>query len=155
MTNWYDPGVGDLIAVDGHLVERDALHIAERIKKYDPRLEILCLDPAVAKVNDAPFLICERLNNGKLSRIFEAWELDDRVLERIRRSDTLHNNVLLDLEGQELIQRIESEKRYQETRDEAMDLVVHIVKNNKSSYTFRNKQDDKVTLYDDRPHKKE
>lgn len=153
MSNWYDPGMGDLIAVDGHLVERDALHIAERIKEYDPNLEILCLDPAMANLNDAPFLICERLQNGTLSRVFECWELDDRVLERIRRSDTVVNDVLVDLEGKELTQRLANEARYQEKRDANIDLVKTVAKHMKSSFKFKNSKDQMVTLYDDRPHK--
>jgi hypothetical protein len=154
MTNWYDPGVGDLIAVDGHLVERDALRIAERIKEYDSNLEILCLDPARANLNDAPFIICERLANGTLSRVFECWELDDRVLERIARSDTVKNDVLLDLEGKELIQRVAMEQRYQEKRDANIDLVKTVTRHIKSSYSFKNDHGEKVTLYDDRPPKK-
>jgi len=155
VTNWYDPGMGDLIAVDGHLVERDALHIAERIKEYDPNLEVLCLDPAMANLNDAPFLICERLANGTLSRVFECWELDDRVLERIARSDTVKNDVLLDLEGMELVKRLENQTRYQEKRDANIDLVKTIARHTKSSFKFKNSKDEMVTLYDDKPYKKE
>lgn len=153
--NYYDPGNGDFVAVDGHVVERDALHIAERIKEYDSNLEILCLDPQLADLNDAPFIICERMPNGTLSRVFECWELDDRVLERIARSDTVHNNVLLDLEGKELLQRVQNEKRYEEQREASIDLVATIAAHTKSSFTFKNKKDEKITLYDNKPYKKE
>lgn len=155
MSNWYDPGNGDFLAVDGHVVERDALHIAERIKEYDSNLEILCLDPQLADLNDAPFIICERLPNGTLSRVFECWELDERVIDRIARSDTVHNDVLVDLEGKELLQRVQNEKRYEEKRDANIDLVKTIARHTKSSFVFKNDRDEKVTLYDDRPYKKE
>lgn len=153
--NYYDPGNGAFVAVDGHVVERDALHIAERIKEYDPNLEILCLDPLLADLNDAPFIICERMPNGTLSRIFECWELDDRVIERIARSDTVHNDVLLDLEGKELLRRVENQKRYEEKREANIDLVSTIARHTKSSFVFKNDADEKITLYDNKPHKKE
>ena len=43
MSNYYDPGTGNHVMVDGMIVERDALRVAEAIKEYDPNLEILCV----------------------------------------------------------------------------------------------------------------
>jgi hypothetical protein len=154
-TNWFDPGTGDHLIVDGHVVERDALRIAEAIKDYDENLELICLDPDLADVNDAPFIVCERRKvDGALIRIMEAWQLDDRILERIYAADTQRSDVLLGLEKKEAQLRRDQESRYQEKRDANKDLVESIVKNMKSKYTFE-KDGKRVTLYDDRPAESE
>lgn len=155
MSNWFDPGTGDFLVVDGNIVERDALRVVEAIKDYDPDLEVLCLDPNQAGINEAPFVICERRKtDGALVRIMEAWSLDDRVLERIRLSDTARQNVLDDLVKKEEQRRLDLAKKAEEDSAENKDLVEHIVKNKKTSYTFKNDNDELVTLYEDRPHTK-
>ena len=50
-----DAGDGTFVIVDGQIVERDALNIAERINEYDDKLTLVCLDPSKAEINDAPF----------------------------------------------------------------------------------------------------
>jgi hypothetical protein len=149
-TNWFDPGNGNLLVVDGQIVERDALRIAEAIKDYDESL-----DPDLADVNEAPFIVCERRKtDGALIRVMEAWELDERILERIYAADTQRSDVLLGLEKKEVQMRRDQQSRYQEKRDANKDLVESIVKNMKSKYTFE-KDGKKVTLYDDRPAESE
>ena len=61
MSNWYDPGNGQFLVVDGQVVERDALRIAEAISDYDPNLTLLCLNPERAEgISDEPFVVAER-----------------------------------------------------------------------------------------------
>jgi hypothetical protein len=154
-TNWFDPGNGEYLVVDGNIVERDALRIAEAIKDYDENLELICVDPNMADVNEAPFIVCERRkSDGALIRIMEAWELDDRILERIYAADTNRSDVLAGLIKKEEQIRRDTESRYQEKRDANKDLVESIVKNMKSKYVFE-KDGKKVTLYDDRPAESE
>jgi hypothetical protein len=149
---YFDPGHGELVIVDGQIVERDALHIAERIKDYDPNLEILCLDPERAEsITDAPFVICERLPNGQLVRIFEAWSLDASVLERVARADQSKFNALDTIEEAERKFRAANERRYQEKRLEIQDLVASVAASKKSSFSFTDRNGEKVTLYEDRP----
>lgn len=152
MSNYYDPGSGNHVVVDGHIVERDALRVAEAIKEYDPDLEILCLDPDEAGVNDAPFIICHRDSNGILKRVFEAWELDDRVLDRIRLSDGQRNNVIQTLENMEAKIQKDRDDRYKDIMGSKKDLVSHIGATRQSVYTFRDDTTGElVRIYDDRP----
>lgn len=151
MTNYFDPGTGDFLVVDGNIVERDALRIAEAINDYDPNLTLLCVDPAQADFNEAPFLVCERKHDGTLVRVLEAWELDDRILERIYNSDTRRTDVLANLMRKESQLERERENRYQERREANMDLVSSVAANRKSKFSFTKENGDLVTFYDNKP----
>ena len=146
----FDPGNG-YVEVDGQIVERDALRIAEEIKAYDPNLEVICLDPRRADVNDAPFIICEYVN-GVFKRVFETWTLDDRVLDRIKLADCRKFDPELRLDELKKIQYERKEARYRDMMDASKDLVAHAAAMKGSKYTFKDdKTGEKVSLYDDRP----
>lgn len=152
---YYNPGTNRLINVDGNLVEEDALRIAEAIKEYDPDLEILCLKPEEADPFDPPFIICHKQSNGVLRPIFKAWELDARVLDRIRLSDGQVGNVIATMEKMEANIKKNNDYRYRDILDSKKDLVSHIAANRKSLYTFRDDTTGElVTIYDDRPSKR-
>jgi hypothetical protein len=149
MTHVFDPGNG-YIVVDGQIVERDALRVAEELKRYDPNLEVICLDPEKADVNDAPFIICEYVN-GVFKRIFETWCLDDRVLDRIKLADQQKFDPSLRLEDLEKVNYERKLSRFKDVMGEKKDLVQHVA-SMKSKYVFKDEQTgEKVTLFDDRP----
>jgi hypothetical protein len=151
-TKWYDPGTGQFIVVDGHIVERDALRIAEAIKDYDDNLELLCLDPGrAAGISDAPFLVAERCPDGVLRPVFKAWELNDELLHRIWQSDQQKFDGYARLEEMELASKREKERRYLEFREEAKDIVKSIA-GMKSSYIAPDPgTGENVKFFDDRP----
>ena len=142
----------ELIDVDGNLVEADALHIAERIKEYDPNLEILCLDPARAEsVTEEPFIIAEKCRDGVLRTVFRCWELNEFVLTRIQMADGTRFNALDTIEKNEEKIRQDNQRRYEEKMAESRDMVKHIA-GMKSKYTIRDRQTGElITFYDDRP----
>lgn len=146
----YSPNGTGFINVDGQLVEADALRIAEALKDHDENLEILC-NTRPSGPSEAPFIICERVG-GELRPIFEAWELDDRVITRVQLSDTSKRNVLADLEAQEAKIRSDQQSRYRDFMDSSKDLVKHVARNRKSKYSFRDSvTGDIITFYEDRP----
>jgi hypothetical protein len=152
VSNYYDPGTGDYVALDGNVVERDALRIAEAIRDYDENLVLLCLDPDNATgISDEPFVVAERGNDGVLRPVLRAWVLDDKILERLYNSDTKRFDVFNALVSMENKQRLESQRRYQETREETKDIVSHIA-GMKSKYTVKDSQTGEMMIfYDDRP----
>jgi hypothetical protein len=152
VSNWYDPGTGDHLIVDGNIVERDALRIAEAIKDYDQNLELLCLNPERATgITDEPFVIAERGKDGVLRPVLRAWVLDEQILQRLYNSDTQRLDVFNALVSMEEQRRRASQQRYQEQREEAKDVVKHIA-GMKSRYTVRDSiTGDMLTFYDDRP----
>lgn len=133
------------IRIDNMLVERDALGIAERIKEYDPDLILICADPNDVQVTTAPFMVVWHSPRGTYEKVLEAWTLDATILERLYNADQHRFDTLVTLEQWETRNRKMSQDRYQEKRDESMDLVVAIAKNRKSSFTFK-KDDDLVRI---------
>ena len=155
MSNWYDPGNGDFLIVDGAVVERKALYIAEKIKDYDENLELLCLDPDMAEgITDAPFIVAERVMQDGLpvlKPVLRAYELDDRILERIYAADTKRYDVLGDILKSEENFHKDNERRYKDMREEIKDQVAHIA-GMKSKYSITDRITGEVIMfYDDRP----
>ncbi len=141
----------DHVLVDGCIVERDALRIAEAIKAYDPNLELLCLN-RVEAIDEAPFVIAEHCKDGVLRPVFSAWKLDDTVLHRIVAADGQKANQLAVIEQGELKIKKERERRYKEEMHQAHDVAAHVIANKKSKYTVRDSNTgDLLTFYDDRP----
>lgn len=159
MSTYIDPGYGDFVMVDGNIVERQMLYLVEKIKDFDPNLEVVCLDPDRAdNPFEEPFLICERVGD-QLFKIFGVWELNDSILERIYLADTKKFDIQGKIDAHNNAIRKENERRYKEVRDAKKDIVASAIaamESNKSSFSFERPEDGaKVTLYDDRPAKVE
>ncbi len=148
----FNPGTNNLIDVNGFLVEADALRVAEALKEYDSDLEILCLKPEMAGAGDAPYQICHKDSKGILRKIFDCWQLDDRVLSRIQLADSHRVNIIKAMETREEEIKKNRDQRYQDFAAERKDLVSHIAANRRNAYSFRDATTgDLVTVYDDRP----
>ena len=129
------------------IVERDVLNIIQKIMEYDQNLKVQYLERA-ATLGDAPWRIIERCKDGEYRVVFYAWQMDERVLDRLRLADCYavdvlgamdsHNNSLRKLEG----------RRFQERMGEAGDITTHILKSPKGRYTFK-QGNKKVTIDDD------
>jgi hypothetical protein len=138
----------------GHLlVEEDALRIAQAVKDYDENLDIICLDPSMpgVKCTSAPFMVIQRVRDGTYQKVFECWELDMRVLERLWAADQHRNNQWQTLQQMELAAKEGMEKRYRERIIEAGELAFDILKSPRSSYTVLNKDGDELTFREDSP----
>lgn len=150
----YDPGSGNYIVIDGMLVERDALRIAEAVQEYDPDLFVMCVDPNQAGISEEPFVVVHIGKDGVARPVMRAWKLDDLLLERIKMADSQRFNTLRTLEEMEASAKKENENRYRETMMESHDISAHVLASRKSKYTVRHPQTGAlVTFYDDRPAK--
>lgn len=145
----FNNGAGQFVNVDGNLVEKDVLGIAERIKEYDPDLEIFCLDPVKGDLNDAPYVVCwlDRRTNSYV-RVFEVWELNNSVYDRIIQADQHRFDALSKVESMEDIQRKLREARYKEKRLEMSDILASAMRNRKPTFKFENTEGDLITLDD-------
>lgn len=134
----------------GVLVEQDALRVAKAINDYDPNLEVICLDPnrPGVKVTSSPFMVVQRMPNGTYQKVLEAWELDDRLIERIWAADQHRNNQIQTLEQMERAGRESADKRYREALDMSNEIALAVLKSGQSAYSFKNKEGDKVKLSD-------
>lgn len=150
-----DVGQPKLVNVDGMLVEEDALRIAERLAETHPNVAILCVDPELADFNDAPFIVAELCADGQYRRIFEAWQLDERILERVYAADRFTGaDLLARIDAQNAAVKKEQHRRYRDEMAEKADLAAivmkHVDKHSKATFNDPN-TGDKVTIYDDRP----
>jgi hypothetical protein len=119
------------------IVEHDVLNVIQKITDYDPNLKVQYLDKAAA-LGDAPWRIIERCKDGEWRVLFYTWQMDERVLDRIRMADCnavdvfgamdANNRSLRELEG----------RRFRERMDEAADIALHVVKSvKKHTYTVK------------------
>lgn len=130
------------------VVERDVLNIIQRVMEYDPNLKVQYLERA-ASAGDAPWRIIERCRDGEYRVIFYAWQMDERVLERIRSADCFSVDVMSGMESNNASLRQLEGRRFQEQMDEAKDIVEHILNSSKGRYTFKNPDGELVTIDDD------
>jgi hypothetical protein len=133
----YDSGK-EIIEVDGMLVEKDVFDIVRRLREYDDSLDIMYLDPDRAELNEAPYIIVERCKDGLTRRVFEAWTLDERILERVYNADTSRHDLMAIMDGRMVQWKNEREQRFKEERAEAKDIFVHLLKNPTTTYSFPN-----------------
>lgn len=142
----------EMVDVDGAIVEKDALRIAEAIKAYDPNLELLCLDPARADgVSDEPFVLVEKCKDGQMRKIKSYWQLDDRILADVEAADCQRHDLIAVINGRNERVHRERDRRYQELKEERMEIVQHIAGMKSSTVTTDPLTGEKIKFYDDRP----
>jgi len=130
------------------LVEHDALRIAQAIKDYDEDLDVVCLDPysQEIKVNSAPYMVVCKMPDGTYQKVFDAWQLDDRVLERIWAADCQRFDTLQSIDKINNGIKMTKENRYRDKMEDNNELAVAILRSQKSSFTFKNERGDEVKI---------
>lgn len=135
---------------DGSLIERDVLNIVQKIQEYDPNLKIQYLNPdSLAGPGDPPYRLIERCRDGEYRVVFPIWELDDRIIDRLRRADTQRVDILATLDDNNLKARLAQKKRYDDRMEEAQDIVEHVVKSAKGRYTVPSADGQAIIKIDD------
>lgn len=146
---YFDPGNGKFVVIDGNIVERDALRIAEKIREYDSDLELICLDPdSDHALSSAPFIVIKDRGNGVFDRVLEAWTLDDQIIERLYLADGQATDLLDRLAKMEYAKKKEQEDKWQETKWQSHELFAAAMQNPKSSFTFHNNDGELVRVHD-------
>jgi hypothetical protein len=135
---------------DSTLIERDVLNIIQQIAEYDPNLKVQYLEKAAA-AGDAPWRIIERCKDGEWRVIFYTWEMDQRVLDRIRMADCHAVDILSAVDSHNVSLRNREGRRFKERMGEANDITAHILKSPKGRYTFRDEHSNKLVTVDDDP----
>lgn len=123
---------------EGVVVEEDTLHIAEKIKAYDPNLRVQFVEPSRAEFGDAPWRVVERCPDGFDRVALYAWELDERVLDRIRMADTNQVDVLAALNASNNRARDDEQRRYREDVAAVNEMVQGVLASPKDTYTATN-----------------
>lgn len=144
----------ELVDVNGQLVERDALRVAEAIHAYDENLRLICLDPARAEgISDAPFIIVAKYRDrDEWYPVLRAWKLDDEVLVRLQAADSQRTDVLGNIMNSEQNYKLNNQKRYNEVRDLMKEQAKAVIGHTKTKYVLRDEvTGDYITFRDDAP----
>lgn len=134
----------------GVYVERDVLNIAEKIKEYDDNLRLKFCQPTLANPTDAPYKLVEVCRDGMERVVFDIWTLDGSILDRLRDADTRKNDILLSMDGKNLLARKEENYRYRESLELAHDVTVSMLKSNKHKWSYKDELTDRTITFDDR-----
>lgn len=135
---------------DGSLIERDVLGIVERIRAYDENLNVQYLDPASASgVTEAPYRIIERCRDNEWRVVFAVWTLDETVLQRIYAADSAKLDVLANLSANNMVARMNEQRRYREDMEDMKDKIQHAFASPKTTYSFKDEKFDRLVTVDD------
>lgn len=118
----------------GVYVEADALRIAEKINEYDPNLRLKYCEPGKAGLTDAPYKLVEVCNDGMERIVFDIWELDDRVIEKLYAADTRYQDINAILDTTNAKAKADDNRRYKEMHEEALDIAKSVFGSSKDVY---------------------
>ena len=141
----------DLVQIAPNIsVQKNVLAVIERIRNYDPNLDVMYLDPSRFDTTpfDAPWVVVERCNDGKTRLVLSVWEMNDLVFQRVAAADTWNIDVQAKLDKVNEAARKEIERKRLESFGDAKDLLVHAMRA-PTSYKFKNHNNELVTLEDD------
>lgn len=130
------------------LVDEKMYHIAKKISEYDENLKLICLEPGRVALADAPFMVVCENADGSFHKVLEAWEMDDRILERIWAADQHRFDSLTTIEAWEERNRKLAHNRYKEALAENHEILEAAIRNPKSSFTFENRDGEEVKVND-------
>jgi hypothetical protein len=137
------------VNIDGYVVEEDLLGVIGEIQSRWPELKVQYLDPShFAEPGEAPWRVVEACKDGVDRLVCQVWELDKRVIDRIAAADMYDPSYLKNLETQNILAKMDSERRFREEMDLADDITKHVIKSNKGRYSFP-AADGGVVLADD------
>lgn len=143
-----------IINVDGMAVERDVYEIAKRVKEYSDDLELLYLDPERdldGDISAEPWILVEKCKDGQMRKIKGYWDLDERVLADIEASDSHRHDLVAIIAGKEVAIRKERDRRFQELKEERMQIVEHIAGMKSRTTVTDPLTSEPIQFFDDRP----
>lgn len=120
----------------GVYVEQDVLNIVEKIREYDPSLNVKYCDPSVAAdPSDPPYKVVERCPDGMERVVFNVWKLDEQVLDRLYLSDRYRHDILGQIDTKNALARDKANQRFLEERHEAIDITTSMLKSPKGRWS--------------------
>lgn len=136
---------------DGNFIEEDILGVIAALGNYDPNLKVQYLNSSVASITDPPYRLVELCKDGVWRTVFDIWKLDMRVLDRVYAADLQKSDPLAAMDKNNAKIKKENQQRYRETMEEAKDIVTHLVRDRKSSYTVPTVDGGVTQIFEDRP----
>lgn len=135
--------------MNGNYVEKSLLGTVERIyDEFGDKVKVMYLEQPGEGIAEEPWIICEWVEaTQSWEKIFGAWEMDDRVLHRLRELDMMGKkaaDVIKKIEEAEAKFYGQDREKYDEWRkEEAIPLIAAAFKSDKA-YTFKNPETGKI-----------
>jgi hypothetical protein len=123
-------------------IDEDVANVVQTIQETWPMLRIQVFESdekALVHPKTAPYQIIERVGDKDFF-VMDVWELDHRIIEKLHRLDKQKRGVqtLEDIVLQENAKnRAELKKPWEERKELGADIITHMGKNPKGSYTFK------------------
>lgn len=136
------------VQVDDFVVEKKTLDVIDRIRDYDPNLDVLYLNPDRAGFTDAPWVVIENCRDGQVRKVFDVWEMNDSVFERLVACDTERSAILANIDSFNTQLRQAEQRRYDEKRQEANDKLAHLLAYPKTTYKLETDDGTLLTIDD-------
>lgn len=131
---------GEIVEVDD-----DVMGVVSEIRDRWPDLTVQYLDPdKFPELTDTPYIIVD--SQGR--KVMGVWQLDRRIIEQLALRDRSARELHQLVAREEERARKEREAEKQEARGEAKDVMNHIFRSPKGSYTFKNDKDEIVKITD-------
>lgn len=127
-------------------VESDLLDVVQEIRARWPYLAVRYLDPdAHREITDYPYIIVNQMGRVVLG----VWKLDRSVIERLQMMESAAREVREQVDKELRRRQRELDQKWQDARAERRDIMMHIFRSPKGSYTFKNDRDELVKVTDD------
>jgi hypothetical protein len=125
---------------EGVFVEGDVLRVVEKIQLYDENLSVQWLDDRHPDftIGDPPYRIVESCPDGLLRPVMTCWELDERVLERLKAADHQQSDVLAALDNVNTRAKDLEKRRYRDDTSALSEMVRSILASPKDTYKAKN-----------------
>jgi hypothetical protein len=137
------------IQIDDYIIEKNAYDVIQKIKAYDPNLDVMFLDPSRSDgLFDAPWVVVEHCSDGFTRKVFDIWELNERVLERLYSADTKRTDVLATADSINAAIRENNERRFRERLEDNSDRFAHLLSSPKSTYKLETSDGSVLTIDD-------
>ncbi len=133
-------------------MEEDVFRVVKEIQDRFPELSIKYLEDDPRKpisLRDAPYIIVENCLDGVERIVKRVWQLNSTLIDELY---MMRNQTVKELETaiDKANAAVKKEKQtaFDEKRDAAKDVVKHVLKSPKTSYTFRNAEGELVKVTD-------
>lgn len=136
------------ITSNGEIVEidDDVMGVVSEIRDRWPDLTVQYLDPdRFPDLTDTPYIIVD--SQGR--KVTGVWKLDRSIIDQLALRDKSARELLQLITREEEKAKKEREAKKREDREEAKDVMLHVFKSPKGSYSFKNDYDEKVVIKDD------
>jgi len=139
---------------DGSMCDNATLSVIDAIRTYAPSVDVMYLDPGRVDGSDLltePWILVEHCPDGFTRKIFGVWEMDMRVLDRLRAADSWNTNVLNDIDKINAAAKAEIQRKHREADAERADITAHVMASPKGQYSFKGEGEEVVTISDSTP----